>query len=279
MAVKDSGSVTWELRGRVGVITLDRPGSLNALSGAMLRELLGLLGDAAGRDGAAVLVLTGAGRAFSAGVDLYELEAARAAGESEAEARRRLERLQDVTRRIVDGPVPVVAALNGPAVGLGAEIAAACDVRIMARGATISFPEARRGLSATNGASYLLPRLVGSGRALDWLLTGREVEPEEARAAGFASAVVSEMDLRARALEVADIMASAAPGGVAAARRLLREPVREALEEALRREVEVVLEGMRSPEYEAGLRGFVERRGPEAAPRGQDRGGRRPASD
>jgi len=277
--VKDSGRVRWEMRGRVGVITLDRPGSLNALSAAMLRELLHLLGEAASRDGAAVLVLTGAGRAFSAGIDLYELEAVRAAGESEAEARRRLERLQDVTRRIVDGPVPVVAALNGPAVGLGAEIAAACDLRIMARGATISFPEARRGLSATNGASYLLPRLVGSGRALDWLLTGREVEAEEARAAGFASAVVSAMDPGAKALEVAGIMASAAPGGVGAARRLLRETAREALEEALRREVEVVLEGMRSPEYEAGLRAFVERRGPETAPRGQDRAGGRPASD
>ena len=277
--MKDSGSVTWELRGRVGVITLDRPGSLNALSGAMLRKLLGLLGEAVSRDGAGVLVLTGAGRAFSAGIDLYELDATRAAGESDAEARRRLEQLQDVTRRIVDGPVPVVAALNGPAVGLGAEMAAACDVRIMARGATISFPEARRGLSATNGASYLLPRLVGSGRALDWLLTGRDVEAEEARAAGFASEVVSAMDLRARALEVAGIIASAASVGVAAARRLLREPGREALEEALRREVEVVLEGMRSPAYEAGLRAFVERRGPEAAPPGEDPAGRRPASD
>lgn len=267
MAVGGAGRVRWESRGRVGWITLDRPRSLNALSGVMLGELLDLLGRAPERDGVRAVILTGSGRAFSAGIDLYELEATRAGGESEADARRRLERLQEVTRRIVEGPVPVLAALNGAAVGLGAEIAAACDLRIVARGARISFPEARRGLSATNGASFLLPRLVGAGRALDWLLTGREVDAEEAAAAGFASRVVPADELASAALETATAIARAAPGGAAAARRLLRGPEREALEAALRREVEIVLQGMRSPEYEAGLRAFVERRGPEAAPR------------
>lgn len=260
--MSEAGRVRWTMRERVGMLTLDRPASLNALSATMLEELLELLEGAPSRDGASAVVLTGSGRAFSAGIDLYELEATHAAGESEADARRRLERLQDVTRRIVDGPVPVLAALNGPAVGLGAEIAAACDLRIMARSATISFPEARRGLSATNGASCLLPRLVGSGRALDWLLTGRDVSAEEARAAGFVSRIVPDGELPRAAHDMAASIARAAPGGAAAARRLLRGAVRDDLEAALRLEVEVVLEGMRSPEYEAGLRAFVERRGP-----------------
>lgn len=276
MAVGGVGRVRWEMRDRVGILTLDRPASLNALSGSMLRELLELLEAAPRRDGAAAVVLTGSGRAFSAGIDLYELEATRTSGESEADARRRLGRLQDITRRIVDGPVPLLAALNGPAVGLGAEIAAACDARFMARTATISFPETRRGLSATNGASFLLPRLVGSGRALDWLLTGRTVDAEEARLAGFVSKVVAPGELQSTALATADSLARASARGVTAARRLLREPDRQALEAALRLEVEVVVEGMRSPEYEAGLRAFVERRGPGRSVSRDREGARRP---
>jgi enoyl-CoA hydratase/carnithine racemase len=259
MAVRDEGRVRREVKDGVGVVTLDRPRALNALSSAMLTELARILGEPPG-DAVRALVLTGEGRAFSAGIDLYELEARRARGETEEEARERLETIQDVTRRLAASPIPVIAAVNGPAVGLGAEIAVAADLRIMARAAGFSFPEARRGLSGTNGVSYLLPRLVGAGRALDWLLTGREVGSEEAETAGLVSAVVAGEDLLAAALERGRWIADSPPGGIVAARGLLSGPGAAELEAALRREVEVVLERMRSPEYEAGLRAFVERR-------------------
>jgi len=265
-APHDPGRVRYEERDGIAVLTLDRPASLNALSRAMLDGLREALGRSGRAETIRAAVLTGAGRAFSAGIDLFELEAALRRGESEAEARVRLERLQDVTRLLASSPVPVLAAVNGPAVGLGAEIAVAADLRIAAEDAFFSFPETRRGLSGTNGVSYLLPRLVGTGRALDWMLTGRKVEAREALAAGLVSAIVPGEVLLDAADEWAGWIAAAPAGGSAAARRLLAEPLAAGLEEALEREVDAVLERMRSPEYVSGVRAFVERRGPTPAP-------------
>ena len=141
------------------------------------------------------VVITGRGRGFCAGEDLDEMGQGAAGGFSVRGARRDLVRLQDLTRRILAFPKPVVAAINGPAVGLGAEIPLACRVRIATPQAYFSFAEASRGMLQTNGTFHFLPRLVGLGRAMEWLVTARRIPIEEAFAAGLVNAVVPPGEL------------------------------------------------------------------------------------
>lgn len=193
--------VTWEHAGehlrsaRVGgvaVLRLDRPDKLNALTPTMLPDLAGAIrSQAAAADG---LVLTGTGRAFSAGDDLDATADLDLAG---AEAL--IEGFQDLTRAVLETEVPVVAAINGIAVGAAAELTLACDARIGGPDTTWYFPENNLGLTISNGSTYLLPWLLG-GRALPLILDGGRMNAEEALTLGLLSAIAE--DPLARAIEV-----------------------------------------------------------------------------
>ncbi len=186
--------VTWEdltveRRGDVSIVWFERPERLNAFrlaTFAMLHEALDLLADDAG---VRAVVLTGRGRGFCAGEDLEEMDGAADRGFTVRAARADLSRLQNLTRKILGFPKPVVAAINGPAVGLGAELPLVCHQRIAAPEAYFFFPEARRGMLETNGTFHFLPRIVGLGRAAEWLLTARKIPAPEALAAGLVNAV------------------------------------------------------------------------------------------
>ena len=181
--------LTIEPRGDVAIVWFERPDRLNAFRPAtfqMLHEALELV---AMDNGVRAVVLTGRGRGFCAGEDLEEMDGAVGLGFTVRAARRDLTRLQDLTRKLLAFPKPVVAAINGPAVGLGAELPLACRLRIAAPEAYFYFPEARRGMLETNGAFHFLPRIVGLGRAAEWLLTARKIPASEALAAGLLSAV------------------------------------------------------------------------------------------
>lgn len=178
-----------ERRGDTAIVWFERPDRLNAFRLAtfqMLHEALDLLARDVGVRG---VVLTGRGRGFCAGEDLVEMDGGAGRGFTVRSARRDLTRVQDLTRKLVSFPKPVVAAINGPAVGLGAELPLACCLRIAAPEAYFYFPEARRGMLETNGAFHFLPRIVGLGRAAEWLLTARKISADEALAAGLVSAV------------------------------------------------------------------------------------------
>lgn len=190
-----ASDVEVELREGTAVAWFNRPRVLNAFRGATFDRLHRVLDEVESSPGIAALVLTGRGRAFCAGEDLEEMGATAGAGFGVRGALAELDRLQHLTRRLARFAKPVVAALNGPAVGLGAELPLACDFRLAAPSAYFLFPEPLRGMLQTNGAFHFLPRMVGHGRAAEWLLTGRRIPAAEALAGGLVSAIRPEPDL------------------------------------------------------------------------------------
>lgn len=195
--------LTIERRGDTAIIWFERPDRLNAFRMVTFQMLHEALDTLARETGVRGVVLTGRGRGFCAGEDLAEMDGGADRGFSVRAARRDLVRLQDLTRKLLAFPKPVVAAVNGPAVGLGAELPLACRLRIAAPEAYFYFPEARRGMLQTNGAFHFLPRVVGLGRAAEWLLTARKVPAHEALEAGLVSAVARPGMVVDRAVEAA----------------------------------------------------------------------------
>jgi enoyl-CoA hydratase len=190
----------------VTTIRLNRPDRLNAMSFTLVAELHEALDEVAGDDGCRVVILTGAGRAFSAGLDLRDFGAPpdvgadrhRSAGTT-AQAY-----IANLTRHIHETPQIVLAAVNGPAFGGGLALAAACDLRIAAASATFCSAFIKTGLSGTDiGITYFLPRLIGASRAFDMIVTGRTVDAAEADRMGLVSRVVADDELAGAALEMA----------------------------------------------------------------------------
>lgn len=256
-----AAEILYRKEGPVGVVTFDRPRVLNAFRRSMFARLLETLEAATADPSLRAIVLTGSGRAFCAGIDLKEL-AARAERGAAVE-RSTLEAIQQITRTIVLGEKIVVAAVNGPAVGFGAELAVAADIRIAAEEATFAFPEVQRALFATGGSTHFLPRLVGLGRALDWLVSGRTVSAEEALAAGLVTRLVPREELLEVTLEEARRIAANAPIPVGRVKRLLRGSFDSELETGLRQEVEHTLACLDTEDFSEGLRSFFEGRSPK----------------
>lgn len=177
--------------GDVARIWLNRPERLNAVAPILVDDLLTAL-DQVAASGAGAVVLGGHGRAFCAGHDLKEPT-------PPGDARRRLERLQDVTRRLRALPQPVIAAVHGYAIGAGAEFALGCDLVLAADDAVFAFPEAGLGLSVTGAASRLLPLLVGPAKAKELLLLGERIDAATAERIGLVNAVVADVDETAMA--------------------------------------------------------------------------------
>ena len=191
----------------VRVLTLNRPQALNALTAALVAEFHAQLSVVEGDKGCRVLVLTGAGRAFCAGLDL------RGYGDGDIVARdgklsRTLERQREIAaliQRLRELRQPVIAAVNGPAAGGGLALALASDIRIGARAAVFAVSFIRAGFSACDlGTSWLLPRVVGTGRAHELMLTGRRFDADEALRIGVLTDLVSPVDLLSAALAKAD---------------------------------------------------------------------------
>lgn len=212
----------------VAVVTLNRPERLNAVAPVLVDDLLAALDEVARDDDVRAVVLTGNGRAFCAGHDLKEPPAS-------GDTRRRLERIQDVTRRIRALPQPVIAAVHGYAIGAGAEFALGCDLVLAADDAVFAFPESGLGLSVTGGISRLLPLLVGPLRAKELLLLGERVDAATAARIGLVNAVVP--DVREAALAWARAIAAKPAYSVALAKRALDAGVDSTLDAALELEV------------------------------------------
>ncbi len=238
----------------VAVVTMDRPDKLNALSIAMLRDLGAALREAGGSGSdSAGIVLTGAGRAFSAGDDLPATD--ELTGETFEEL---IEHFQALTRIVLATEVPVVAALNGIAVGGAAELALVCDARVGCPASDWLFPENEVGLTISNGASAMLPRFLGS-RALPIVLSARRIPGGEARSLGLID-------------EWVESPGEVLPAAVALVRRwadrglatrfhlrLLRPPI-EAVEAAIAREDDMAREVWASGAPHEGIRRFLAER-------------------
>jgi enoyl-CoA hydratase/carnithine racemase len=187
----------------VATITFNRPQKLNALTFQVYADLRDLLTELPQREDIRVLVITGTGRGFSSGGDVTEI-----IGELQKMDARDLlaftRMTGTVTQRMRDCPLPIIASVNGVAAGAGAVIALAADLRILARSATFSFLFTKVGLSGGDmGSAYLLPRLIGLGRATELLLLGEQVTADRALAIGLANAVLEDSDLGTGTTEVA----------------------------------------------------------------------------
>lgn len=252
-----------ERRDRVALVTFERPEVLNAFRGRTYDRLLEILSELAGDEDARAVVLTGSGRAFCAGTDLRELDADAAGASGGGEATRfSVERNQEITRRLVALPQITIAAVNGLAVGFGAELAVASDIRVASEDARFAFPEVQRGLYLTNGVTWLLPRIVGLGRAMEWLATGRQVTAAEALGAGLVTEYVSRDRLLELAFDIAGAIAVCAPISVRMVKRALHDPP-EDLEAALEAETRDVLVCRETEDWAEGVRSFLEKRRPE----------------
>jgi enoyl-CoA hydratase/carnithine racemase len=201
-------TLRYEVAEGVATVTLNRPDRLNAVNTTVIRELVEAFDRADGDDGVRAVVVTGAGRAFCAGADLGGGGGTFAGGPGRAE---NAEEHRDggglVALRIFEMTKPVIAAINGPAVGFGITMTLAMDVRIASTAARIGFVFARRGVVPEACSTWFLPRLVGIAQAAEWAYTGRVFGAEEARAGGLVSQVVAPEGLlpaaRGLALEIA----------------------------------------------------------------------------
>lgn len=247
----DDATVLVERRGSgVSVITLNRPDSLNAINVALLTELTQAL-TSVRADGP--VVITGAGRAFCVGEDLKQRLNPHTGGAEEL--REAFEQLQQLTRLMVENPSPVIAAVNGFAVGGGAEIALAADLVYVGPATRIRFPEVPIGHAHTGGISLRLPAMIGLLKAKELLLTGRWVESAEAAALGLANSVAG--DPLAKAVEVAEQLAKLPARSMAAAKRAVEVSTFQALESTLRLEVEAALYCFTSAEADATFESFA----------------------
>ena len=205
----------------VATITFDRPQKLNALTFQVYADLRDLLTELPQHDNVRVLVITGTGRGFSSGGDVNEI-----IGELQTMDPRDLlaftRMTGTVTQRMRDCPLPIIASVNGVAAGAGAVIALAADLRIVAASATFAFLFTKVGLSGGDmGAAYLLPRLIGLGRATELLLLGESVNAQRALAIGLANAVVEDAELGAETSAVARRLAAGPALAYAATKMLI----------------------------------------------------------
>ena len=202
-------------------ITLDRPEKLNAFTPTMMRELIDAFDRADADDAVRAVIVTGAGRAFCAGADLSG-----GGGTFDNTARDTLETHRDggglVALRIFESKKPVIAAINGPAVGVGITMTLPMDVRLASTAARMGFVFARRGIVPEACSSWFLPRVVGISRATEWVYTGRIFSAEEALAGGLVSRIVPPADLLATARGLArEIADNTSAVSVALSRQLL----------------------------------------------------------
>jgi enoyl-CoA hydratase len=206
-----------KVRSNVALVTLNRPDRLNALSIQVIKDLHTALDEVAADRTITVAVLTGAGRGFCAGADLKELddpEGSKALASPMAGMVTQ-ERLAGLITHLRSIPQPLIAAVNGAAMGGGMALTLGCDIRVAAESARFGVQFINVGVSGCDvGVSYLLPRLIGASRAFELILSGRRIDAAEADRIGLVSRVVADGEVVDAALEVADLIAGHSPFGV-----------------------------------------------------------------
>jgi len=246
----------------IAVITLNRPAVLNALSTALLAELEGALRALDADRGIGAIVITGSGeKAFAAGADIGEFKQIESAAAGAAFARRG----QSILRQIARLRLPVIAAVNGFALGGGCELALACDIRIASENARFGQPEVNLGLIPGYGGTQRLTRLVGMGGAMYLCLSGEMIDAEHALRIGLVQRVVPQSELLPEAKRLARVIAGKAPLAVEAAKRAIVAGADTSLDEGI--EIEALHFGSvtTTADFREGTAAFLEKRKPKFA--------------
>jgi methylglutaconyl-CoA hydratase len=247
-----------DISGNLATVTLNRPDKRNAISAAMIAELQSAF-DEIERSHARVGILTGNGKAFSAGMDLEML--ASIAKQSPSENQEDSRRMAKMFRRIWSFSKPLIAAVNGAALAGGCGIATLCDFTLAVPEATFGYTEVKIGFLPAI-VSVFLSRQIGEKRTRDLLLTGRIIEPAEAKEMGLINEIVPAEKLMERAKELADTLIAASPASVTRAKRLLTSAAAAGVDADLER---AILENARircTPDFKEGLASFLEKRKP-----------------
>ncbi len=242
----------------ISVITLHDPDSLNAMGEGMARDFRAVVDSLRSeRENLSAIILTGSGKAFSAGGDLKMLDAKRSL--SPEENRLRMLAFYDSFLCIRELEVPLIAAINGAAVGAGMCVASACDIRVVAEEAKIGFTFVRLGLHPGMGATFFLPQILGVGMAAELLLTGRIISASEAHRIGLVSRVVKSTEVMKEARAMADEICSGGPESIRQLLVSLRSP-QPALSDSLSREAQCQSVNYASAEFAEGLSAVREKR-------------------
>jgi enoyl-CoA hydratase len=240
------------------LLTVNRPKALNALNAATLDEITAAIAAVARDPDARVLLVTGAGdKAFVAGADITEMQNA-----TIEQAREISERGMQAMHALEALPVPVIALVNGYALGGGCELALACDWILAADNAVFGQPEVNLGIPPGFGGTQRLPRRVGPARALEWLTTARQVKAAEAAAIGLANHVHPAAELKAKGLEMARLVAAKGPDAVRLAKRAVREGMNLDLFTACALETDLFARAFGTRDRKEGMDAFIAKRPP-----------------
>ncbi len=253
-------TIQLEMHGAVAVITLNRPASLNALNTQVAQEFQSAVNELT-KNGARAVVLTGAGRAFSAGGDLREMQRiAEHDGRVEAFFDEPLRMLNDCILLIRNTPLPFIAAVNGAASGGGCNLALACDIVIAGEGARFNQAFIKIGLVPDCGGTFILPRLVGWKRATELLMTGDVVNARSALEMGMINAVVPDEQLMAQAMAMAERLAQAPTVAIGHIKRLLEASAKNDYGGQLELERTTQIEAGKTKDFREGVAAFIEKR-------------------
>lgn len=232
----NQSTVEYELKGEIACIYLNRPHRLNAVVPELVEELVQAL-EKAEQDQVKAVILSGRGRAFCSGHDLKSDQRE----ENEPERRSRLQRIQDITRKIRQAPYPVIAAVHGYALGAGCEFALCCDLVIADKEAQFGFPEVSVGLSVTGGISHLLPKAIGLVKSKELLFLSERFTALEAKQLNLINFVVDPEELENASMELAMRLTKLSQPALSRAKFILNNGSQTNIEGALELEIEHVL--------------------------------------
>jgi enoyl-CoA hydratase/carnithine racemase len=252
-----SEHILYDVEDGVATITIDRPAKKNAMTYEMLGEFLEVVRRAGGDPDARVVILTGVPGAFCAGTDLADL----ASIPGEERGLRGSAEERERWWPLVECPKPVIAAVDGPAVGMGAEFTSQCDIRLATRNARFAWNFAHRGLVPDTGAgSWLLPRLIGPARAMRLLFTGEFLSAERAVEYGYVDAVVAPDQLQAEARALARAVMKGSPFSHARIKALVYDGLGSDVASHMQRHTQALAECFKSYDHQEGVAAFLERR-------------------
>jgi enoyl-CoA hydratase len=253
--VTDFETILLERKGRVGVITLNRPKALNALNSQVLKDLIVALDELEADAGIGAIVLTGSERAFAAGADIKEMQ-------PQSYMDMFMSDFFSGWDRLASARKPTIAAVAGYALGGGCEIAMMCDILLAADTAKFGQPEITLGVIPGIGGSQRLTRAVGKAKAMDLVLTGRTIDAEEAERAGLVSRIVPAAELLDEALQVAEKIASMSLPVAMVAKEAVNRSFETTLSEGIRFERRVFHSLFATEDQNEGMTAFVEKRKP-----------------
>ena len=247
--------ITYAVEGQIGIITINRPKALNALNSAVLDELDKTL-DAVDQEAIRCLILTGAGeKSFVAGADIGEMSTLTKA-EGEAFGKKG----NDVFRKLETFPIPVIAAVNGFALGGGCEISMSCDIRICSENAVFGQPEVGLGITPGFGGTQRLARIVGTGKAKEMIYGARNIKAEEAYRIGLVNNVYPAEELMPAAKKLASTIARNAPIAVRNCKRAINEGIQVDMDQAIVIEEKLFGSCFETCDQKEGMNAFLEKR-------------------